>query len=175
MKAELEILVNEELHRRVLVETLEDASRYVWIATANVKDIRVSRGRGYVSALDRLAKLTKRGVRIRMLHAGVPSKAFWESFHRQPELASGYLEMQQCRRVHFKTIIVDGTVAYMGSANFTGAGMGARRAAARNFELGILTSHPSVVRALADVFDRIWMGLSCPGCALRERCTDPMA
>ena len=31
-----------------------------------------------------------------------------------------------CPRVHFKSVIVDGRFAYSGSANLTGAGMGAK-------------------------------------------------
>ncbi len=80
-------------------------------------------------------------------------KTFYiEYFQRQPELVSGGLEMQQCGRVHFKDIIMDGTASYMGSAKFSGEGMGAQREEARNFELGILTSDPSLVRTLAEVF-----------------------
>ena len=41
--------------------------------------------------------------------------------------------------VHFKLIIIDSTIAYVGSANLTGAGMGMKSPKKRNFEAGILT------------------------------------
>lgn len=44
------------------------------------------------------------------------------------------MERMLCPRVHFKCIIVDGVKAYFGSANLTGAGMGAKSEKKRNFE-----------------------------------------
>ena len=49
------------------------------------------------------------------------------------------MERMLCPRVHFKCIIVDGVKAYFGSANLTGAGMGAKSEKKRNFENGVLT------------------------------------
>ena len=47
--------------------------------------------------------------------------------------------------VHFKLIIIDSTIAYVGSANLTGAGMGMKSPKKRNFEAGILTDDPEML------------------------------
>ena len=61
-----------------------------------------------------------------------------------------------CPRVHFKCIIVDGVKAYFGSANLTGAGMGAKSEKKRNFENGVLTDNPVLVEPLVEQFDSVW-------------------
>ena len=55
-----------------------------------------------------------------------------------------------CLWVHFKCIIVDGVKAYFGSANLTGAGMGAKSKKKRNFENGVLTDAPALVEPLVE-------------------------
>ena len=78
------------------------------------------------------------------------------------------------RRVHFKCIIVDGVKAYFGSANLTGAGMGAKSERKRNFENGILTDDSALVNPLVEQFDSVWRGAFCRDCGRREHCTDPV-
>ena len=58
--------------------------------------------------------------------------------------------------MHFKCIIVDGVKAYFGSANLTGAGMGAKSERKRNFENGVLTDDPTLVEPLDEQFDSVW-------------------
>jgi phosphatidylserine/phosphatidylglycerophosphate/cardiolipin synthase-like enzyme len=77
-----------------------------------------------------------------------------------------------CPRVHFKSVVVDGRFAYSGSANLTGAGMGAKGAHKRNFESGIVTDDPAMVKALMDQFDDLWRGAHCVKCGRREYCSD---
>ena len=69
-----------------------------------------------------------------------------------------------CPRVHFKCIIVDGVKAYFGSANLTGAGMGAKSEKKRNFENGVLTDDPALVEPLVEQFDSVWRGDFCREC-----------
>ena len=67
--------------------------------------------------------LSKQGIEVRLLHSGVPSGPFLA------ELKEGIpksLIMRRCPRVHAKAIIADGRLMYLGSANLTGAGLGAR-------------------------------------------------
>ena len=59
------------------------------------------------------------------------------------------MEMILCPRAHFKSVIVDGKIAYSGSANLTGAGLGAKGKDRRNFEGGILTVSGAVASELA--------------------------
>ena len=84
------------------------------------------------------------------------------------------MERVLCPRVHFKCIIVDGIKAYFGSANLTGAGMGAKSERKRNFENGILTDAPSLVNPLVEQFDSVWRGDFCCDCGRKEHCPDPV-
>ena len=54
-----------------------------------------------------------------------PGPNWRDDFDRYPTLWTA-MERMLCPRVHFKCIIVDGVKAYFGSANLTGAGMGAK-------------------------------------------------
>ena len=84
------------------------------------------------------------------------------------------MERVLCPRVHFKCIIVDGVKAYFGSANLTGAGMGAKSVRKRNFENGVLTDDPALVNPLVEQFDSVWRGAFCRECGRREHCADPV-
>ena len=124
-----------------------------------------------VPFLEVLSDLIKRGVEVRLIHAKEPGPAFREDFDRYPNLIEG-MERILCPRIHLKTVIVDGRFAYTGSANLTGAGMGAKSKKRRNFEAGIITMNPELIDKLMDQFDSIWMGTHCKDCGRKEYCAD---
>jgi phosphatidylserine/phosphatidylglycerophosphate/cardiolipin synthase-like enzyme len=72
-------------------------------------------------------------------------------------------------------VIVDGRFAYLGSANFTGAGLGVKKPQRRNLELGVVTEDVNWLRYLEDLFDRFWIGTYCRDCAFSDSCSDPIA
>ena len=84
------------------------------------------------------------------------------------------LERQLCPRVHFKHIIIDGTFAYTGSANLTGAGLGIKSLNKRNFESGIVTTNNEIIESIMNQFDEVWMGKFCESCDRKEFCPDPI-
>ncbi len=84
------------------------------------------------------------------------------------------MERVLCPRVHFKLIIIDSSVAYVGSANLTGAGMGMKSPRKRNFEAGILTDNSQLLDAAIGQFDNVWMGKFCKDCGRRAYCSDPI-
>ena len=113
------------------------ARERLWIATADIKDMYVdSGGREMVPFLEVLDGMVKRGVEVRLIHAKDPGPNWRDDFDRYPTLWTA-MEGMLCPRVHFKCIIVDGVKAYFGSANLTGAGMGAKSEKKRNFENGV--------------------------------------
>ena len=118
-----------------------------------------------------LSELIDAGVAVRLLHAKEPGPMFRRDFDRYPNLIDR-LERILCPRVHFKSVVVDGRVVYSGSANLTGAGMGAKSSRRRNFESGFLSTNPAVVEAVMAQFDRIWMGAECAQCGRKEHCSD---
>jgi phosphatidylserine/phosphatidylglycerophosphate/cardiolipin synthase-like enzyme len=176
-------LVEGRAHYDELVsKVLANARVSVWIATANVKELRVeapvgtrARAKGrYVSVMEVFAGLHARGVELRLLHAGVPSRAFRAELARKKVLASGGLAMRRCPRVHLKMIAVDGASLYLGSANWTGAGLGAKGDGRRNFEAGILTDDDVLLDQMQSTFDSIWSGRECAGCRVRPLCPAPI-
>ena len=109
-----------------------------------------------------------------MLHASPPSLPFRKSFDRLPALVKGGVELRCCRRVHWKLIVVDASIAYVGSANWTGAGLGVRGDGKRNFEMGVLTRDDAIIDAVQASFERVWRGSECGACRLQELCEMPL-
>lgn len=110
-----------------------------------------------------MSELIGRGVEVRLIHAKEPGPNFREDFDRYPRLAK-QLERAMCPRVHFKLIIIDQTMCYVGSANLTGAGIGMKSSEKRNFEAGILTDDPQIVEQAMKQFDDVWTGRHCQSC-----------
>ena len=166
-----EFITNRQIYDRVILERIPAAVKFLWLATSDLKDLHVSRGKRMVPFLAILSTLVNRGVAVRLLHAGEPGPAFRKDFDRYPNLIDG-MERIRCPRVHFKCVVVDGQFAYSGSANLTGAGMGAKSNRNRNFESGFLTEDPILVQAVMDQFDGIWMGTECTACGRKPYCSD---
>ncbi len=176
------LLDGSDHYDELVQKAVASATVSLWIATANVKEMRVeapvgtaARARGrFVSILDMLASLRGRGVELRLLHGGVPSRAFSAELARQPRLREGGLPMRHCPRVHLKIVAIDGRLLYLGSANFTGAGLGAKGEGRRNFEVGMLTDDDVWLDTVQHRFDRIWSGRECKGCRVRTLCPSPI-
>jgi len=168
----LKFITNEELYQKV-IEPIAKASSFVWIGTADIKDLHVSHKGRVTSFLSVLNDLCKRKVAIRLLHAREPGPNFRRSFDKYPLLIER-MERQLCPRVHFKHIVIDGKLAYTGSANLTGAGLGMKGTHTRNFESGILSSDPDLVDQIMKQFDDVWMGKHCLKCQRRQFCGDPI-
>lgn len=166
-----EFIRNREIYEEVIRDAVPKAKHLLWIATADIKDMYVEHAGRMVPFLQILAGLLKCGVDIRLIHAKEPGPAFRQDFDRFPGLWT-HLERVLCPRVHFKCIIIDGKRAYFGSANLTGAGMGAKGSGRRNFENGVWTDDPALINPLAEQFDSVWRGSHCPGCGRRKYCTD---
>lgn len=165
-------ITNEELYKQVIVPVAK-ASTFVWIGTADIKDLHVHRRGSTQSFLAVLDSLIKKRVAIRLLHAKEPGVNFRKSFDKYPLLWDS-MERQLCPRVHFKHIIIDGKFAYSGSANLTGAGLGIKSPNTRNFESGFVTTDPEIIQSVMTQFDEVWMGKFCKNCKRREFCGDPI-
>ena len=163
---------DREIYEKVVKGAVPGARERVWIATADLKDLHVERGGGdMVPFTGVLASLVRKGVEVRLLHAKEPGENWRRDFDRYPSLREG-MERMLCPRVHFKCVVVDGQKAFFGSANLTGAGMGAKSARNRNFECGVWTDVPELVRAQEEQFDAVWRGDFCEKCGRREWCGD---
>ena len=169
-----ELVTGEALYRSVILGKLAHARESAWIATANVKAMFVEQDGRFDSVLGLFRTLAARGVELRLLHAELPSRPFRRAFDRLPSLVRGGLQLKVCPRVHFKCVVVDGAWAYLGSANLTGAGLGAKHADARNFEVGLLTEDFDVIDRLRALFSAVWSGAECGTCRLRRECPKPL-
>ena len=166
--------ISDTDHYTSVLEGAMGAKRSLWIGTADIKDLYVVQGKAEKPFLGVLSDLIGRGVEVRLIHAKEPGPNFREDFDRYPRLAK-QLERAMYPRVHFKLIIIDQTICYVGSANLTGAGMGMKSATRRNFEAGILTDDPEIVSAAIEAFDKVWRGCECKKCQRRHLCPDPIA
>jgi phosphatidylserine/phosphatidylglycerophosphate/cardiolipin synthase-like enzyme len=164
-------ITDHEIYDKVILEAVPRCAKFLWIATADLKDLYVHKGRSMVPFLETLSDLIAAGVSIRLLHAKEPGPAFRKDFDRYPSLIDG-MERILCPRVHFKAVVADGKFAYSGSANLTGAGMGAKSVKRRNFESGIITTEKMLVKQIMDQFDAIWMGCHCESCERKKFCAD---
>jgi phosphatidylserine/phosphatidylglycerophosphate/cardiolipin synthase-like enzyme len=179
-------------HYEMVVQAVMGAERSIWIATANLKELmvedpraqpgrrRTARGKSgaYRSVMEIFDELVGRGVEIRILHAGIPSRPFRAELRKQPNLVAkarkGSFELRNCPRVHLKAVIIDGAQVYVGSANWTGAGLGAKGAGRRNFELGFLSRDDLLLDEVQSMYDGIWTGRPCGDCKLRAECPAPL-
>jgi phosphatidylserine/phosphatidylglycerophosphate/cardiolipin synthase-like enzyme len=169
-----ELLQGRALYREVVLAKLAHARESVWIATANVKAMFVEQGGKFAPVLELFDGLASRGVGLRLLHAELPSRPFREAFDSRERLVRGGLELKVCPRVHFKAVVVDGAWAYVGSANLTGAGLGAKGEDTRNFELGFVTEDFDVIDRVTALYQAVWSGAECRSCRLRSICPDPI-
>ena len=171
---EAALLQGSDLYREVILDKLAHARESVLIATANLKDMQVERDGKFVSVLALFSDLAARGVELRILHAELPSRPFRASFEKRRRLTAGGLSLKICPRVHFKAVVIDGAWVYAGSANLTGAGLGAKGEGRRNFEVGFCTEDFEIVDRVKALFEAIWTGAECASCKLRSVCPDPI-
>ena len=171
-----ELILNEAHYHQVVLPLVSEAQRSLWIATADIKDLHVEGpGGDFVPLLALFADRVEHGVDVRLIHAKEPGPAFREDFDRYPALIeSEQFERILCPRMHMKVILQDGRLAYLGSANLTGAGLGAKSPLRRNFEAGLLTDDAAMIEALMDELDTLYLGKHCLDCGRREYCPDPI-
>lgn len=173
----MKILLDRDIYDQFVQRYLINATRFVWIATANIKGTSILyRGR-FLSFVDLIAAMVNRGVAFRIIHAELPSRPFlarYEQLDTRGRLSDN-VEFLHCIRMHSKLFIVDGEAALAGSPNLTGAGIGAKSKGNRNFEIGFFFDGEQQTRFFVDYFDYIWMGEHCPKCGRRDVCPAPPA
>ena len=173
-----EFITDKEIYEKVILDKVPFAEKFLWIGTSDIKDMYIHSGgksgkgrKRMIPFLEVLSDLIGRGVLVRLIHAKEPGPNFRKDFDKYSNLIQG-LERMLCPRVHFKSVIIDGKFAYSGSANLTGAGMGAKSETRRNFESGIITIDPDMVGKIMDQFDNVWIGNMCDKCGRKKFCGD---
>ena len=161
-------------HYKEVIAQIRNVKHTLWLGTADIKDLYVELGKDKKPFLALIAQLIRKGVEVRLNHAKEPCQAFREDFDKYPVLYDR-LERVLCPRVHFKIIVLDCQMVYIGSANLTGAGIGMKADTTRNFEAGIITDDPELVEAAMNQFDEVWIGIMCKKCKRKEYCADPIS
>jgi phosphatidylserine/phosphatidylglycerophosphate/cardiolipin synthase-like enzyme len=169
----VQLVSGSEHFRKIVLNGICKARVSIDIMTADFKAMLVpdgvtTRARSIVEVFRALAR---KGVEIRLLHAGVPSSAALAELKR--ELPEG-LTIRRCPRLHSKAVVIDSKSMYLGSANLTGAGLGAKGDTRRNFELGISTDSPTMIDAVLEEFNTLWEGQFCSNCGRRDVCPVPL-
>jgi phosphatidylserine/phosphatidylglycerophosphate/cardiolipin synthase-like enzyme len=180
----IRLILNDEHLSSALGEALAQCRHRLFIATANVKDLHLpagglaasadrarGRSRSARSILDVFEDLSARGVEVRLLHSSVPSGPF---LRRLKDRLPGGLTMRRCPRVHAKVVCADGRLMYLGSANLTGAGLGAKSERRRNFEAGIWTDELALIDGVLDMLQSVWDGTRCRSCGRKDYCPVPL-
>ncbi len=170
---QVELVADADHHRRVVVDGILKAKISVDIMTADFKAMLIPslRGRRAPSIIEHFRRLAEMGVESRLLHAGTPSApALQELRAALPE----NLIIRRCPRLHAKAVIIDCKRMYLGSANLTGAGLGAKSNGKRNFEFGVWTHSPAMIDSVLDAFNTLWEGAQCTTCKRRNVCPDPL-
>ena len=170
----VELVIDSQHFHRIVREGILKAETSLDIMTADFKAMlvpEVGGSRRAVSIVQVFRRLAERGVEIRLLHAGTPSSAALRELKRK---LPGNLTLRRCPRLHAKTVVIDARRMYLGSANLTGAGLGAKADGRRNFEMGIWTESPGMIDAVLGEFNALWEGHRCDGCKRKEVCPVPL-
>lgn len=172
----MRLVLNHDTYDAVVQTIIPSARKFLWLFTADLKDLFVAgEGGKFVPLLEVLAQKLNEGVEIRLVHAKEPGPRFREDFDRFPQfLHSDAFERILCPRMHMKAVVADGRIAYVGSANLTGAGMGAKSHDRRNFEAGFVTEDRDTIKQLMRFMDEFFVGDFCEKCQRRDLCPEPV-
>ena len=174
-RGEAELVVDAQHYHRIVRDGILKAAISLDIMTADFKAMLIpaagTGGRDAPSIVKVFRRLAEKGVEIRLLHAGTPSSAALRELKR--ELPAG-LTIRRCPRLHAKAVVVDCRVMYLGSANLTGAGLGAKADGRRNFEMGVWTESPALIDGVLEQFNALWEGRRCDGCGRKDVCPVPL-
>jgi hypothetical protein len=70
--------------------------------------------------------------------------------------------------------VIDARAMYLGSANLTGAGLGAKGVDKRNFEMGVWTEAAGLIEGVSEQFNLLWEGHRCKKCRRKDVCPVPL-
>jgi phosphatidylserine/phosphatidylglycerophosphate/cardiolipin synthase-like enzyme len=169
------LLLNRDIYTEFMQTDLPQAKRFLWIVTADIKDLHVEYNNRFQPLLAILSNLVESGVAVRLIHAKEPGPRFRQDFDRFDALLDSELfERILCPRVHTKAIVIDGIRAFVGSANLTGAGLGAKQEDRRNFEAGFVFDDQAHLNQLMHWIDELYLGQYCHSCKRRSYCPDPI-
>lgn len=94
------LLLNRDIYTEFVQTELPNARRFLWIVTADIKDLYVDITGHFQPFLEVLSNLVEKGVAVRLIHAKEPGPRFREEFDRFDTLInSDGFERILCPRV----------------------------------------------------------------------------
>jgi len=172
-------LEDREIFEKVLLESILNAKKSILISTANLRNIRIPKSRKSrktISCVEFFWRKVQDGVEVRILHSARPTPSWLPDEEKSDERGKPTFVRRRCPRVHFKAVIVDGCECFVGSANLTGAGLGAKSEYKRNFETGFWTTGKSFISLMQERFEKIWQGGFCDKCKIKpDHCDLPLS
>jgi phosphatidylserine/phosphatidylglycerophosphate/cardiolipin synthase-like enzyme len=172
-----DLIINEQHFARVVRNGMAKAQISLDIMTADFKAMLVPLGRRGAKArsiVELFRGLARRGVELRILHAGTPSGPALSEMKKISVEEGGKLTIRRCPRLHAKAVVIDARAMYLGSANLTGAGLGAKGNDKRNFEMGIWTEAAPLIEGVMEQFNALWEGERCRKCKRKDVCPVPL-
>jgi phosphatidylserine/phosphatidylglycerophosphate/cardiolipin synthase-like enzyme len=172
-----ELISNEQHFSRVVRDGIAKAQISLDIMTADFKAMLVPLGRKGAKArsvVEVFRSLARKGVELRILHAGTPSGPALVELKKISSEEGCRLTIRRCPRLHAKAVVVDARAMYLGSANLTGAGLGAKGRDKRNFEMGIWTEAAPLIESVLGEFNMLWEGRRCKNCRRKDVCPVPL-
>ena len=167
----MDILYNRELYSAIIEEGILKAERSIIITTANLKNIYIPLSkRNTKSLVEVLIEMASNDVYIEIIHASLPSRGFQNEAERKDLWKNPNIHFFHCPRMHFKTVIIDEKWIYLGSANLTGAGFGAKSENKRNFELGFASAEKDLINNVSSQVKKISENEYCSACYYKKNC-----
>lgn len=155
---------NWDLYQHVMRDGLLKAQRLVLVATANLKNPFLEYRGTKMRLSDIVKEKVKQGVKFYFLaHDNAQNSFVFKELRSRDDVQFAF-----CGRQHMKLVVIDDKFAYAGSANLTGAGLGMRSKARRNFEVGFTTHDPAAITRLREAIVQVWSGGQCSDCYYRR-------
>lgn len=154
-----------QIYEEVLLDLIAKARTSIKLATANIRNFRVKILEDSFPLSDYMKYFARKGMSIEILTTPNACKSSFVTELRETR----NVEIRACARNHLKLVIVDARRAYVGSANLTSSGLGARPVSVRNFEIGFITESAPLITAVETIFDDIWSGALCDFCSYKGR------
>ena len=159
-------LVLNNQHKKIITKGLLLSKEEVLLSSAIIKDflIPLKNDRRPLKFSELVKILANRRIRFKIITT--PRMKTFYFFKNIENFDSSLIEFRFCARMHMKLLIVDTLFAYIGSANFTGAGLGMKSKNKRNFEAGVIITSKKKILRLKEDFQEIWSGSKCSSCRL---------
>lgn len=173
------LIINED-HYKEVIQGICAAKSSIRIMTADFKRFNLkptgNQGKNYKDGTPFIKYLMAKavqGVSVQII-CSRPSSTFqeeWKEYYRQMSKPTLF-EYKFCIRNHSKVVIVDGRIAYVGSANVTPAGLGQSIFTPGNFEAGIITEDPQLISSANTLFSMVWGVNNCTNCHRADKCEE---